>query len=147
MSVGSDFNFLLVFWHGMTLTYCLPKEIVTIMMLYKDTKAIFHSLHTHFLDIVAGVLQGNTLAPLLFIICLDYVLRISIVLMKENDFILKKARSRQYPAETIMDANYADDLALLTNTSAQAKTLLYSLKQDARGISLYKNTDKTRHVI
>ena len=29
-------------------------------------------------DIVAGVLQGDTLAPHLFIICLDYVLRTSI---------------------------------------------------------------------
>ena len=30
---------------------------------------------TEYFDIVAGVLQGDTLAPYLFIICLDYVLR------------------------------------------------------------------------
>ena len=42
-------------------------------------------------------------------------------LMKENGFILKKARSRQYPAVTMMNADYADDLELLTNTLAQAK--------------------------
>ena len=34
----------------------------------------------------------------------------SILLMKENGLILKKARSRWYPTETIMDADYTDDL-------------------------------------
>ena len=29
---------------------------------------------TEYFDIVAGVLQGDTLPPYLFIICLDYVL-------------------------------------------------------------------------
>ena len=29
---------------------------------------------TDYFDIVAGVLQGDTLAPYLFIICLEYVL-------------------------------------------------------------------------
>ena len=43
---------------------------------------------------VAGVLQGDTLALYLFIIYLDYVLRTSIDLMKENGFTLAKANSR-----------------------------------------------------
>ena len=47
-----------------------------------------------FFDIVAGVLQKDTLAPCLFIFCLDYMLRTSIDLMKENGFTLEKARSR-----------------------------------------------------
>ena len=49
---------------------------------------------TDFFDIVAGVLQGDTLAPYLFITCLDYILRMSINIMKENSFTLKKAISR-----------------------------------------------------
>ena len=39
---------------------------------------------TDYFDIVTGVLQGNTLALFLFIICLDSVLWMSIDLMKEN---------------------------------------------------------------
>ena len=80
-------------------------------MLYKNTKVNVCSPDgdTNFFDIVAGVLQGDKLAPYLFIICLDNVLRTSIDLMKENDFTLKKARSKQYPTETIRDAEYADD--------------------------------------
>ena len=33
---------------------------------------------TPFFDITTGVLQGDTLAPYLFIICLDYIMRTSI---------------------------------------------------------------------
>ena len=86
------------------LGYGLPKETVTaIMMLYSNTKVKVHSPDgdIDFFDIVAGVLQGYIFAPYLFIICLDYVLQMSIDLMKENGFTLKKARSGQYSIETI----------------------------------------------
>ena len=43
---------------------------------------------TEYFDIVAGVLQGDTLAPYLFIICLDYVFRTSIDKIRENGFEL-----------------------------------------------------------
>ena len=55
---------------------------------------------TDYFDIVAGVLQRDTLTPYSFIICLDYVLRTSIDLMKNNGFQLAKERSRRYPVET-----------------------------------------------
>ena len=42
-----------------------------------------------------------------------------------------------------MDTDYADDLALLTNTQTQAKCLLQSLEQATRGIGLFVNSDKT----
>ena len=57
--------------------YGLPKEIIAaIMMLYKNMKVKVCSLDgdTDYFDNVAGVLQGDTLASYLFIICLDYVL-------------------------------------------------------------------------
>ena len=59
---------------------------------------------TDYFDIVAGVLRRDTLAPYLFIICLDYVLRMSINKMIDNGFKLTKERSRRYPAQTITDA-------------------------------------------
>ena len=67
---------------------------------------------TDYFDIVTGVMQGDTLTPYLFIICLDYVLRTSIDKFKENGFELIK-KSRRYPAKTITDADYADDIAIL----------------------------------
>ena len=83
------------------LAYGLPKETVAaIMILYRSTKVKVRSPNgdTGYFDIVAGVLQGDTLAPYLFIICLDYVHRTSIYKIKENGFKLIKKRSRRYPA-------------------------------------------------
>ena len=92
---------------------------------------------TEYFDIVAGVLQGATLAPYLFIICLDYVHRTSIDKIRENGLELTKKRSRSYTAKTITDADYADDIAILANTSDQVETLLHSLERAAAGIGLH----------
>ena len=92
------------------------------------------------------MLQGDTLAPYLFIIYLDYALRTSIDLMKENGFKLAKERSRRYPAHIITDADCADDIALLANTPAQAESLLRSLERAAGGIGLLVNADKTEYM-
>ena len=47
------------------------------MVLYKKTKVKVCSPDgdTDYVNIAAGVLQGYTLSPYLFIICLDYVLK------------------------------------------------------------------------
>ena len=51
-------------------------------------KIIIHSPDedTDFFDIVNRILQGDSLAPYLFTIGLDFVLRTSIGLIKENVF-------------------------------------------------------------
>ena len=128
------------------LAYGLPEETVAaITILNRNTKVKVRSPDgdTEYFDIVAGVLQGDTLAPYLFIICLDYVLRTSIDNIRENGFVLTKKRSRRYPAKTITDADYADDIALLANTPNQAETLLHSLERAATGIGLHVNAHKT----
>ena len=101
---------------------------------------------TEYFDIVAGVLQGDKLAPYFFIICLDYVLRTSIDKIRENGFELTKKRSRRYPAKTITDANYADDIVILANTPNQVETLLHSLERAAAGIGLHVHADKTEYM-
>ena len=71
--------------------YGLSKETVTaIMMHHRNTKVKVRSpdRDTEHFEIVAGIQQGDTLAPYLFIISRDFVLRTSIDLIKENDFIL-----------------------------------------------------------
>ena len=128
------------------LAYGLPKETVAaITILYRNTKVKVRSPdgNTEYFDIVAGVLQGDKLSPYLFIICLDFVLRTSIYKIRENGFELTKKRSRRYPAKTITDADYADDIVKLANTPNQAETLLHSLERASAGIGLYLNVHKT----
>ena len=66
----------------------LKETVAAIMMLHKNSKVKVHSPDgdTDFYEIVAGVVQADTLTPYQFINCLDYVLRTSIDLMKENIF-------------------------------------------------------------
>ena len=121
------------------LAHGLPKETVAaIMILYRNTKVKVRSpdWDTEYFDIVGGVLQGDTLAPYLFIIYLDYVLRTSIDKIRENGFELTKKRSRRYLAKTITDAD----------TPNQDETLLHSLEQAAAGIGLHVNAHKTEYM-
>ena len=56
--------------------YGIPNEIIkAVMIMYKNTQAFVRSPDgdTEFFDITAGLLQGDTLAPYLFMIILDYV--------------------------------------------------------------------------
>ena len=62
------------------LAYGIPKKTVAaITILYRNTKVKVRSPDgdTEYFDIVAEVLQLDTLAPYLFIICLDYVHRLT----------------------------------------------------------------------
>ena len=117
------------------------------MMLYKNTKVKVRSPDedTNFFDIVVGVLQEDALAIYLFIICQDYVLERRYVEW-ENTVLhqKKKTKSRQHSAQTITDADYADDIALQANTPTQAESLLRSLEQPAGCIGHHTNVEKNR---
>ena len=61
--------------------YGIPTETIeAIRMLYRNTRSTVGSPDgdTAFFEIISGVLQGDTLAPFLFILCLDYILKTSV---------------------------------------------------------------------
>ena len=98
------------------LAYGTPEEIVSaIMMLYKNTKSMVRSPDgdTDFFNITKGVLQGDTLAPYLFVICLDYIMRSATENNANLGFTLQQQRSRRHPPKMITDADYADDLCII----------------------------------
>ena len=71
------------------------------------------------------------------IICQGYILQTSIDLIKEKWFLIKKTRNKRYPAETVIDADYTDDLTHLANTLAEAKSLMLSLEKAAGEIDQF----------
>ena len=131
------------------LTYSLLKETVTAKtMLYKNTKTTIRTSDgdTDVFDNVTRVLEGDKIAPYVFIICLYYVQQTSTDQVKKNGLTLRKERSRWYLSETIPDAVYTDDQVFLWNTPTEAEFILHSLEQAARGICLYGNFDKTEFI-
>ena len=131
------------------LAYGIPTETVdAIMMLYKNTRAIVRSPDgdTDYFSIKAGVQQGDTLAPFLFIITLDYVLRTSVDLNNNLGLTLTERRSRRHPAIKITDADYADDLTLFADKIEDAQRLLHSLEAAAADIGLHVNASKTEYI-
>ena len=81
--------------------YGITKETVdAIMILYHDTSSMVRSPggDTDFFDNSAGVLQGDKLAPCIFIICLDYVLRKALDKNNELGFALAKRKRKRDPA-------------------------------------------------
>ena len=127
--------------------YGIPSEIINaIKVLYSNTKSTILTPdgETENFDILTGILQGDTLAPFLFIIVIDYIMRVSVDTMKENGLLYQPRRSSRYPALHITDADFADDIALLSDNLANAQALLSSLESAANGTGLYLNETKTR---
>ena len=126
--------------------YGIPDVIVNLInRLYTNTtaKIITADGLTEAFRILAGVMQGDTLAPYLFVIIIDYVM--STAIDTENDgFTITPARSRRYARERITDADFADDLALLSDTMEDAQRMLTSLEQVALTVGLRMNETKTQ---
>ena len=111
--------------------YGIPTDIINaIMMLYRNTRYMVRSQDgdTTFFEITTGVLQGDTLAPFLFIVSLDYILKTDIDNNTELGFTLTQRRSIRYPALHITYIDYADDIAVTTNTMNDVNTLLHQIE-------------------
>ena len=126
--------------------YGIPNEIIkAIMIMYKNTQAFVRSPDgdTEFFNIIARLLQGETLAPYLFIIVLDYVLR-NLDQNKTLGFTLRKQLSRRYPAEMLTDADFDNVLVILSDKIRNAEKLLKILETAVASVGLYMNTTKTK---
>ena len=131
--------------------YGIPDIIVhAIEDTYQGTKAkvITSDGDTDEFDILAGVLQGDTLAPYLFIIVLDYCLRSAIEGKEERlGFTIRPRRSRRVGPVNITDLDFADDIALLSDTAAQAQELLRNVENAALRVGLHMNAKKTQFMV
>ena len=108
-------------------------------------KVISPDGETELFEILAGVLQGDTLAPYLFVIVLDYALRMAIE-GKEGDlgFQLSKRRSRRVGPDIVTDYDFADDIASLSEELYQAQELLQRVETSVAKVGLKMNEGKTK---
>ena len=126
--------------------YGIPSEIIdAIKVLYSNTcsSILTPDGETEPFDVVTGILQGDTLAPFLFIIVIDYIMRTSVDTINEKGFQYQPRRSSRHPALHITDADFADDIALLSDSLENAQVLLSSLESAANCTGLYLNEKKT----
>ena len=106
--------------------YGIPETLVNVINeLYKNTrtKVVTPDGDTELFKIVAGVLQGDTLAPFVFLIVLDFVMRHAADSQKlELGFELERRRSRKNPPVIVTDMDFADDILYFQKRSNRHKT-------------------------
>jgi hypothetical protein len=90
----------------------------------------------------SGVLQGDTLAPFLFTLVLDWVLRTGLP-CNDDGFQLCRRTSSRHPEKRLACLAYADDLALMASTGESAQRLLNGLAEAAAKVGLVINISKT----
>ena len=128
--------------------YGIPGQIVdAIGDMYKRTMAqvISPDGETDLFEILAGVLQGDTLAPYLFVIVLDFALRMTIEGKDEAlGFHLVKRRRRGIGPEVVTDLDFADDIALLSEEIHQAQELLQRVETSVAKVGFKMNAGDTK---
>ena len=129
------------------LAYGIPKSIVdAIKIIYDNScaKIATPDGETDFFDILAGIFQGDTLAPFLFILVLDYTLKQAYeVSSHDTGITIEPKRGTRHPAIRLHDSSYADGIALLNHSLKLAEELLHTVEKAAQTVGLHLNADKT----
>ena len=132
------------------LAYGIPNKIVDLIdLLYSKTKAqvLTPDGLTEIFDILAGVMQGDTLAPYLFIIVIDYCMTEALIKHPDIGFTITPAQSRRIKAIKLADTEFADDIALLTDSIVDMQALLSTLEEEAAKVGLHMNEKKTNYML
>ena len=74
----------------------------------------------------------------------DYVMRVSVDKIAEKGYQFQpKKDSTRHPAKHLTDTDFADDIALISQSLKYVQDLLQSLEQASNGVGLYLNETKT----
>ena len=129
--------------------YGIPEELVTaISLMYEDTtaKVITPDGETETFNILDGVLQGDTLDPYLFVIVIDYVMRIALQGKEDKlAFQLRKRKSRRVEPITVTYIDIADDIAIVSEGIKEAQEMLTRVEKSEKRLGLSINTGKTKY--
>ena len=126
--------------------YGIPSRIVQSISDLDDNtsaKVLTPDGETDTFPILAGVQQGDTLAPYLFIVILDYALRRVITGKEEKlGFTITPGKSRRVKPVTQTDFDYADDIALVSDSVEKTQALLLSVESECQKMGLQLNAKK-----
>ena len=123
-----------------------PRLHRAITTIYENTqsKVTTPDGETNYFEVKRGVLQGDTLAPYLFAIVIDFIMCKTYENHEiELGFKLQRRRSTRHPDVTVTDLDFADDLALITEEIEQGQEVLNRLETEAEGVGLLCNAKKT----
>eukprot|EP01035_Chromulina_nebulosa_P062217 gene62217-85088_t len=104
---------------------------------------------SEFFDLGVGVLQGDTLAPYLFVIVLDWVMRNAIP-DPSLGFCIRARVGRDRcttPALYVTDLDFADDIAVLSSTATNMQVMVLSIEYWALKVGLKINGPKTEFML
>ena len=130
--------------------YGISEELVTaISIMCEDTsaKVITPDGEMETFSILAGILQGYKLGPYLFVIVIDFIMRKAQNEREENiGFHFRKIQSRRVPPIIVIDMDFADDIALVSDDIKEAEEMLRRVELSAKSIGLSMNTIKTKYM-
>ena len=103
--------------------YGIPENVVNaISVLYNNSKSavmVDGNISDPF-DVSTGVLQGDVLAPFLFVILVDYLLKKATSEL-DSGVLTHPRRSSRHLAKLLNDLDFADDIALLESSIPRAQ--------------------------
>ena len=125
--------------------YGVPSDMVdAIKCIYDNSMSCVRNKGelSEFFTVITGVMQGDVLAPFLFIIVMDYILRRA---AKDHGFTTHPRRSARYPHKVLNELTFADDIAQLAPSIPLAQKQLDDLRVHAREVGLQINAQKTEY--
>ena len=125
--------------------YGIPEAVVNaISVLYKNSKSavmVVGALSDP-CKVTTGVLQGDALAPFLFIVLVDYLLK-KATSQLHSGVVTHPRRSRRHPVKSWNDLDFADDIALLESSISRAQAQLTKTAEAAANLGLVISAPKT----
>lgn len=108
--------------------YGIPRRrLKTIAKMYEETwaKVCTRDGKTGEFRINSGILQGDTLAPYIFIICIDYCMNQALRgAQEEIGLLLERGCGKRFPPKVVTDFDFVDDLCLFTRNIQNAQKFL-----------------------
>ena len=144
-----DWNYI----ENIMLSYDIPVETVdAVMSVYYGATAAVKSDGdiSDYFDLGVGVLQGDTLAPYLFVLVIDWIMRNAVPDASLGFCVRERVGTRSRctsPAVYVTDLDFADDIAVLSSSATNMQIMILSIELWALKVGLKINGPKTEYLV